>query len=463
MALWEYIREKMRAHPKQVVCENQASMTYEDLCIFAENYAKKLTADYYGIYCNSEMAAAMMILACIAAGKPVIPFPVRYGRETCVKIWERATPPYMITDFEKNLNPTPISTGRRSKALPPSAAVVLFTSGSTGSPKGIMLTEKNLLANMKDISSYFPIDTEDTILISRPLYHSSVLTGEFLISLCAGAKIVFSSKAFQPLHILNIMKENRVTAFGSTPTLLTALSRFVRKPEELSVQLLSISGECITDGMAKTIRRAFPTAAVYCGYGLSEASPRVAYLPPEMFDSTPTSAGQALPSVKVKILRDNGQEASRGEIGEVVVKGPNVMKGYFGDTARTKAVQKNGWLCTGDLGCIGTDGLLYIKGRKDDMIIRAGMNIYPAEIENTLSQDSRCRDVQAYGYEKNGTQEIGIAISGDFSSPEDVLQLCRERLPGYQIPTKIELVKEGERLAGGKRKRLRGYVDGTRD
>lgn len=461
MALWEYIREKMRAHPKQVVCENQASMTYEELCIFAESYAGKLDAEYYGVYCNSEMAAAMMVLACIAAGKPVIPFPVRYGREICVKIWERATPPYMITDFDEYLNPTPIPTGKRPKSLPSSTSVVLFTSGSTGTPKGIMLTEKNLLANIKDICSYFPIGTEDTILISRPLYHSSVLTGEFLVSLCAGAKIVFSSEAFHPLRILNLMKENRVTAFGSTPTLMTALSRFVRKPEELSVQLLSISGECIMDGMAKSIRRAFPTAKVYCGYGLSEAAPRVAYLPPDLFDTTPTSAGQPLPSVKIKILRDNGQEASRCEVGEVVVKGPNIMAGYFGDTARTKAVRKNGWLSTGDLGCIGPDGMLYIKGRKDDMIIRAGMNIYPAEIENALSQDGRCRDVQAYGYEKNGTQEIGIAISGDFSSTEEVLQLCRERLSGYQIPTKIEIVKEGERLAGGKRKRLRGNVDGT--
>lgn len=462
MALWEYLREKMRAHPKQVMCENGATMTYEELCIFAENYAKKLTADYYGIYCNSEMAAAMMTLACIAAGKTIIPFPVRYGEEICVKIWERATPPFIITDFDKEMNPTPIPTGSHPQSMPASTAAVLFTSGSTGTPKGIMLTEKNLLSNIRDISDYFPITTDDTILITRPLYHSSVLTGEFLVSLCTGAKIVFSSEPFQPVRMLKSMRENHVTVIGSTPTLMTALSRFVRKPEELSVRLLSISGECVTPGMAKTIRSAFPTAQVFCGYGLSEASPRVAYLPSELFDESPTAAGVPLPSVRIKIVRSNGQDASLGETGEVIVKGSNVMKGYFRDKKRTKTALKNGWLHTGDLGCIGENGLLYIKGRKDDMIIRAGMNIYPAEIENALSFDPRCHDVQAYGYEKNGTHEIGLEICGDFSSTDEVLQLCRARLPGYQIPAKIDIVKEGERLAGGKRKRIRGNVNGTR-
>ena len=151
-----------------------------------------------------------------------------------------------------------------------------------------MLSDDNLICNIEDIRSYFPITNNDTILISRPLYHSSVLTGEFLVALCAGAKIVFTSESFQPLNILKVLKTNNITVFGSTPTLMTMLSRFVREPCELSVSLLSISGECMTEGMARTIRKAFPKADIYCGYGLSEASPRVAYLPAEDFDDDPT-------------------------------------------------------------------------------------------------------------------------------------------------------------------------------
>ena len=453
MTLWEYIKCKMLEHPTQTISEEGASITYEDLCIFAESYAQKLTADHYGILCNYEMSSAMALLACIAAGKSAVPLPMRYGKEMYEKIWERAESPCIITDIGGGLKIIPISPESYPKPPEKDTVVILFTSGSTGNPKGIMLGEENLICNIEDIRSYFPITSNDTILISRPLYHSSVLTGEFLVSLCAGAKIVFTSESFQPLNILKLLKTNKATVFGSTPTLMAVLSRFVREPQQLSVRLLSISGECMTEGMAGIIRKAFPKADVYCGYGLSEASPRVAYLPADDFGDDPTCAGIALSSVKIRIARDNGKDAARGEVGEVLVKGNNVMTGYFNDTERTRRTIRHGWLHTGDLGYIGKNGRLYIKGRKDDMIIRAGMNIYPAEIENTLSIDGRVREIQVYGYNKNGTQEIGMKVSGDFCSVDEVMKMCRQYLPSYQVPSKIDLVSELEKNAGGKRKR----------
>lgn len=241
---------------------------------------------------------------------------------------------------------------------------------------------------------------------------------------------------------------------------MTMLSRFVREPQELSIRLLSISGECMTEGMARAIRRAFPQANVYCGYGLSEASPRVAYLPAEDFDKDPTCAGIALPSVKIRIARSNGKDSARGEVGEVFVKGNNVMTGYFDDVERTRKTVKKGWLHTGDLGYIDRNGRLYIKGRKDDLIIRAGMNIYPAEIENTLSADSRVREIQVYGYSKNDTQEIGMTVSGDFYSVNEIMKMCRKYLPSYQMPSKIDLVSALEKNTGGKRKRRTSYDTG---
>lgn len=457
MRLWEYIKEKMLEHPTQTISEKGVSMTYEDLCIFAQSFAKKLTADYYGILCNCEMSSAMALLACIAAGKSAVPLPTRYGKEMYIKIWERAEAPCIITDMGDGLNIIPVSPTSYPESPEKDTAVILFTSGSTGKPKGIMLSQDNLICNIEDIRSYFPIANNDTILISRPLYHSSVLTGEFLVALCAGAKIVFTSESFQPLNILKLLKTNNVTVFGSTPTLMTMLSKFVREPHELNVGLLSVSGECITEGMTRTIRRAFPKADIYCGYGLSEASPRVAYLPAEDFDDDPTCAGIALPSVKIRIARPNGKDAARGEVGEILVKGNNVMTGYFDDDKRTRNAVRHGWLHTGDLGYIGKNGRLYIKGRNDDMIIRAGMNIYPAEIENVLSVDGRVREIQVYGYSKNGTQEIGMAISGDFYSVDEIMKMCRQYLPNYQIPSKVELVSELEKNTCGKRKRRTSY------
>ena len=454
MRLWEYIKSRMMEHPEQLVCEGEASMTYEDLCIYAEHRAQNLDCPFYAILCNSEMATAIALLSCIAAGKTAIPLPMRYGSGYYEKLLQAAQPPALITDVGGYLTDYPFSDEICKDALEKNPAVLLFTSGSTGTPKGVMLSEENLISNIKDIASYFPISKHDTILIARPLYHSSVLTGEFLLSLCKGAKIVFSSEPFQPLNILTLMKQHRVTVYGSTPTLLATLSRFIRKQDDLSIRYLSVSGECMTEGMAKAIRKGFPNADVYCGYGLSEASPRVAYLPAYLFDYFPTATGIPVPSVELRLLDKEGNIIQGAmEIGELLVQGPNVMQGYFDDEERTKCVLKDGWLYTGDLAYWDHSGMLCVQGRKDDMIIRAGMNVYPVEIENELSTDPRVKDVLIYGYKKGDTQEIGMKLCGEFSNMEDVLELCRKELPSFQIPSKIELVDETEVFSGGKKRR----------
>ena len=454
MRLWEYIKLRMMEHPSQVVCENGAVMTYEELCIYAEEHGKCLDASYYAILCNSEMATAMALLSCIAAGKTAIPLPMRYGPAHYEKVLQRVQPPVLITDSFGTLSEYPYSKDFDKAPIEGNPAVILFTSGSTGTPKGVMLSDENLISNIKDIGSYFPIGKHDTILIARPLYHSSVLTGEFLLSLCKGAKIVFSSEPFQPLNILTLVKKHHVTVYGSTPTLLATLSRFIRKQDDLSIRYLSVSGECMTEGMAKAIRKGFPNADVYCGYGLSEASPRVAYLPSYLFDYFPTETGIPVPSVELRLLDKEGNIIQGAmEIGERLVQGPNVMQGYFDDEERTKCVLKDGWLYTGDLAYWDHSGMLCVQGRKDDMIIRAGMNVYPVEIENTLSTDPRVKDVLVYGYKKGDTQEIGMKICGEFSNMEEVLELCRKELPSFQVPSKIELVDETEVFSGGKKRR----------
>lgn len=463
MKLWEYIKEKMMEHPNQTVCENDASMTYEEICIYAESRAKTLRFPCYAILCHSEMATAMSLLACIAAGKTAIPLPTRYGVEYYSKLLQTADPPGLITDQFGKLE-TYLYSEEDFKSDLEETAVILFTSGSTGVPKGVMLSETNLISNIDSIESYFPIGNDDTILIARPLYHSSVLTGEFLLSLCSGAKIVFSSEPFQPLNILTLMKKHQVTVFGSTPTLMATFARFVRNREDIPIRLLSVSGECMTDGMARSIRKGFPNAQVYCGYGLSEASPRVAYLPQNMFDICPAVTGVPVCGVNIRIVDPSGNVITDPDrIGEVLVSGPNIMQGYFNDQERTKKVLENDWLHTGDLAYWDQAGFLCVKGRKDDMIIRAGMNVYPVEIENIVSKDPRVRDVLVYGFQRNDTQEIGMKISGDFNSVQEVIDLCHSVLPQFQIPFKIELIKDTEVLSGGKKKRKKMLNDDAVD
>ena len=129
------------------------------------------------------------------------------------------------------------------------------------------------------------------------------------------------------------------------------------------------------------------------------------------------------------------------------------MIGYFRDANRSRRVLQDGWLATGDLACIGEDGMLYIKGRRDDLIIRAGMNIYPAEIESALSGDPRIEELSVYGYADGVTQQIGLRISGNFQSSAEVMELCRRVLPPYQLPAKIELIDKLPCNSSGKKKR----------
>ena len=454
MNLWKLLREKMLLHPQQTICEGDSSMTFEEACIYAELLAKQLHEPYYAILCKSEMAAALGLLACIAAGKTAVPIPVRYGEKMYKKFLDKVDPPAVITDFDRELKMVSLHNERLlNNAIPDDVATILFTSGSTGEPKGVMLSHLNLITNICDIASYFEIGTEDTMLISRPLYHSSVLTGEFLTALYKGVNMVFCSDSFQPQKLLNLIEKHKITVFGTTPTLMSLFSRLIGEGKGLPIKVLSISGECMTEGMARRIRKSFPEARIYCGYGLSEASPRVAFLHPEEFNQFPTSLGRPVPSVKIRIVDKHGRDVKKGTVGELLVSGPNVMKGYFKDRKRTQNTVKGKWLYTGDLAMLSKNGQFYIKGRRDDMIIRAGMNVYPAEIENTLSKDPRVSDLLIYRYIKNDTHEIGMKICGLFKDKSEVVKFCETLLPPYQMPSQIELIDHTDMITGGKKKR----------
>lgn len=459
MKLWKYVREQMLKNPMQTVCENEAVMTYEGLVIYAEQFAKRLEGiKCCAILCQSEMAAAMALLACFAAGVTALPLSQRYGKHHCNKILDVISPDGVIIDLEGNLQALHFSDAEfiPQKENP---ALIMCTSGTTGVPKGAMLTEKNVITNVKDIADYFAMDTTDTILIARPLYHCAVLTGEFLTALVKGVKIRFYSGAFNPTEMLNMLEKYSITTFCGTPTLLGMMVRLKREKKGTKLRYICVSGECLEQEAGKRIANAFPQAQIYHVYGLTEACPRVSYLPPELFVQYMDCAGIPLKSVSLKILKDKRTTAEINEVGVLWVKGENVMAGYYNNPQKTARVLKRGWLCTGDLALINEAGLLEIKGRIDDLIIKAGMNIYPKEIENAVRKDPRVVDVYVWGEddEKLG-KKIRMHITGDFSSISEVKALCVESLPPYQVPTKIDLCKEMPINGSGKIIRGKNYV-----
>lgn len=447
--LWKYLKSRMQNNLGQEICEDAAAMSYEEMIIFAEEFAKKLKGiKCCAVLCQSQMAAGMALLSSFAAGVTALPLSQRYGEQHCCKILDTISPDVVITDSGGSFQIIRIED---SAYIQPDIcpALIMCTSGTTGSPKGAMLTQANLITNISDIALYFDMDPSDTILIARPLYHCAVLTGEFLTALVKGVKIRFYSGAFNPELILKLLKDYSITAFCGTPTLLSMMARFKRKTYDL--KHISISGECMSFETGTRIAEAFPSADIYHVYGLTEACPRVSYLPPHMFREYADFAGFPLKSVSLKILSDDGTEVKKGEIGMLWVKGDNVMQGYYKNPEKTSEVLKDGWLCTGDLALFNTQGLLKIIGRSDDLIIRAGMNIYPQEIESALRIDPRVRELYVCGRhdDKFGVQ-IVLNIAGDFSDVSEVKELCRICLPAYQMPSKIYLQQALSKSGSGK-------------
>lgn len=452
MKLWEHLKERMLRYPMQMVCENDAEMTFEELVIFAEEYAKRLKdIRCCAILCDSEMASAMALLSCFAAGVTALPLSKRYGDRHCNKILETISPDAVITDQDGDFQLFQVTDS--SYIVPQEQpALIMCTSGTTGTPKGAMLTQQNILTNLGDITAYFRLIPSDTILIARPLYHAAVLTGEFLTALIHGARIRFYSGNFNPTKVLKLLVDHPITVFCGTPTLLNLMARLRRQNMNICMRIICVSGECMDKETARRIMGAFPQALVYHVYGLTEACPRVSYLPAELFAEHPDCVGFPLRSVQVKIVKENGTLASENEVGVLWIKGGNIMTGYYNEPSKTKAVLKNGWLCTGDLALINENGLLQIKGRTDDLIIKAGMNIYPQEIEAGIKSDPRVTAVYVWGEKDKdlGTQ-ICMNIEGDFSDVHEVKTLCKACLPPYQIPTRINLVDVLPRNGSGKR------------
>lgn len=454
MKLWDYIKDNMLKYPKQTVSEGNFTKTYEELISFAEMFSEKLSSEKCcAIYCHSEVLSAMALLGCIAAGVTTVPLSTRYGDLHCKKILEFISPTCVITDTDEGLGVYHIYDSEYSPTEYDSA-FIMCTSGTTGTPKGVILSDDNIISNIKDICKYFAIDNEDRILIARPLYHSAVLTGEFLVSLVKGVKVYFSSGPFNPIKITTLIKENGITTYCSTPTLMTMLIQFLKDENNISLTNIVVSGECMSETIGRNIRKKFPHANIYHVYGLTEASPRVSYMPPQYYDEAPDSVGVPLDSVQLRILDGEMKPKRNGEIGVLWVKGPNVMQGYYQNPKLTEEVLKDGWLYTGDIATIDGRGWLEIKGRNDEMIIRAGMNIYPQEIEAEIIKDPRVEEVIVYGVlDERGIEQIYMDIKGNFRNDEQVLDLCAELLPSYQIPSRINLISEIPKGISGKVKR----------
>ena len=417
MKVWEFLKRRLRRYGERIAL-SEGQITYANLIELVENGNSGQRNIPFIAKGATRQKQAIEILRIMAGGNIPIPVEASYGieREETIK--------KVLANNHDDLHKT---------------AAILFTSGTTGEPKGVKLSHKGIIENFKGIDGYFQVQKGQKILIARPLVHVAVFTGELLFALYKGLEISFYEEAFQPARLAKYIDENEVQIFGCTPTLMYHLSRYL---EGESLNSIVISGERLTEGVASILKEKFPAKQFYNVYGLTENSPRVSALCPEEFFEKIGSVGKPIAHTKVK-LKD----------GELLVKSQSLMQGYIGDSEQTKEKLKKGWLYTGDMARMDKQGYLYIFGRKDDMLIRSGMNIYPAEIESAVLQIGGVEDCMVYGEEDiNYGQKICMKAVTDIG----VASLRKEliaKLPVYLIPDKILIVKSLEMTPSGKVKR----------
>ena len=361
---------------------------------------------------------------------------------TTVKVKEN------IPDFHR-IKKTNTENLKEISSNPDELAVILYTSGTTGYPKGAMLTHYNLVSNALDSSNVIRATYKDVFICILPLFHSFAATVCMNLPLLVGAKIVVM-KSIKPFRrVMRTIRNNRVSVFVGIPSIYNIL-KDIKLPKIFSgflIKFLNPVKICISGAAAlpvetlKGFEKKFHIPLLE-GYGLTEASP-VVTLNPLKGKRKPGSIGIVLSkNIELKIVDKNGGSLPTGRIGELIVKGPNVMRGYYKHQAATNETLKDGWLYTGDMAKFDKDGYVYIVGRKKEMVNVRGLNVYPREIEEVLYQNPKIREAAVIGVEDMHKGEVpkGFIVLKDReeATEHEIIQYLRERLAPYKIPKYVE-------------------------
>ena len=325
-------------------------------------------------------------------------------------------------------------------------AMILFTAGSTGEPKGVMLSHNNLLANARSILEYLPITPEDRALALLPFYHAfgnSVLQTHVL----GGATLVVDGSAAFPLTVTEALRRHSITSFSAVPEVYHGLitrGDLGRSPLP-ALRYMTVAGGALAPCDVLEVARRIAPARFFVMYGQTEATARLTYLPPEEVAKHPDSIGRAIPGVSLRVADESGEVLPAGQIGELQARGPNVMLGYWRDPASTKAMIQDGWLRTGDLAVADEEGLLYLRGRWNALVKVQGIRVHPAEIEEVVARRwPECRPV-VVPFQGSEATRLAMFLQAGRDSTMDiqaVRSLCLRELPRPKVPAHIEIVSE---------------------
>ncbi len=333
-------------------------------------------------------------------------------------------------------------------------AVILYTSGTTGKPKGAMLSHRNLTSNAQSIGEYLNVSERDRTLAVLPMFHVFCLTVVVNASLAHGASIIIAPR-FSPQETFELAKKEQVTIFAGVPTMYNFLLQTVQAHPHFadyfaSSRLFVSGGASLPVPLLESFEKTF-NCHILEGYGLSEASPVTCFNPLNGIQK-PGSIGPSIIDVENKIVDELGQELPDGQVGELIVRGPNVMTGYYKMPEETQATLRDGWLYTGDLARRDEDGYFYIVDRKKDMIIVGGYNVYPREVEEVLYKHPGVVEAAVIGVpdEEMGEAVKAFIVLKDSVTEADLLDFCAISLAKYKCPTRLEFIDQLPRNTTGK-------------
>lgn len=330
-------------------------------------------------------------------------------------------------------------------------AAILYTSGTTGLPKGAMLSHHNLAWDAQACGQAIDVREDDVFLCALPMFHSFAITVCLLVPLLFGGSVSITPR-FVPATVVEQMAQDGVTVMVAVPSMYAVL---LKVPGEWTLPRLRL---CATGGagmpaelLAQVERRL--GVIVVEGDGPTECGPVTCVNPPDQ-RRRPGSVGFPLPGVEMRIVDENDAPVVAGDTGEIVVRGPNVMKGYFNRPEATQEAMRGGWFHTGDLGKYDEDGFLYILDRKTDLIIVSGLNVYPRQVEDVLCRHPKVAEAAAVGQPDPVRGEVVRAVvalkPGEAATEAEIVRFCRQYLAPFKVPRRVEFRAELPKTGTGK-------------
>jgi long-chain acyl-CoA synthetase len=469
--LLDRLEGNCRAGPdRRAVCDRSLILDYQGLralaCGLAGQIEKQTARPRVGVLAPASAAGAAAILACWYAGKIPVPLNFFLNVAELSKIIRDADLDLVLTG--PHFDQTAQAVGLKSIVLgapsrvpgdrpaPPAApddvAVALYTSGTSGDPKGVCLSFNNLVQNARACVEYARIEPTHTFLSVLPQFHSFGFTAMTIAPLLLGAAVYYLPR-FSPLALVEAVAEKGISVLMAVPSMYAALANLKHASREMfaSVKLAVSGGEPLPEKVYDMFQRRFGVT-LYEGYGLTETSPVVALNTP--WAHRRGSVGRPIPGAAVAAVDAEGRELPPGVDGELIIRGHCVMRGYLNRPEATAAAIRNGALWTGDIGHVDADGFVWITGRAREMIIVGGENVFPREIENVLLEHHAVREAAVIGVRDEIRGELPAAYvilkEGQTATETELREFCRQRLAGYKTPRWVRFAGEVLRSPTGK-------------